>query len=284
MILKMALIDPIAKTALREDIGKKDLTTSLLIPKDTRIRAEIQANESGVLCGIEVAERVFRLVDEDLRFLPAAKDADEVEKGREIAYLEGSAQSVLVAERTALNFLCHLSGIATRTREFVQKVKHTQAKILDTRKTTPGLRLLEKYAVRAGGGVNHRFGLFDEILIKDNHLRVLRQLGLSDIVARARRGVLKKTVIGLEAKNLKEFAEALKTSVDYILLDNMSVADAKEALALRHKIRSGVPLEISGGISLENVRDYAELGVERISVGCLTHDVPGLDISLNIVG
>ncbi len=283
-MLHAEVVDLIVKLALREDIGRKDLTSSALFSESHTIRAEILAKETGVLCGIDVAERVFRHVDEDLRFLPAAKDGDILEAGREIAYIEGPAASILVAERTALNFLGHLSGIATFTRHFVDKVHGTKAVILDTRKTTPNLRLLEKEAVLAGGGANHRQGLYDQVLIKDNHLRVLKNRSIPVIVETVRDTVLKKTVVGLEVKNLKELAEALKTDVNYILLDNMSVETIREAVKMREKAKSKVPFEASGGIWIDNVRDYAEAGVERISIGALTHSAPWLDISLDIVG
>lgn len=282
--MKISLIDPIVKAALREDVGSKDLTSSTLIARSRPIKADIAFEESGVLCGMAVAERVFRLVDENIRFLPVANDGEWIEKSREIAYLEGSGPSMLAAERVALNFLSHLSGVATLTRQFVEKVKGTPAKILDTRKTTPGLRLLEKAAVKMGGGVNHRMGLYDQMLIKDNHLKVLRHETLTAIVARARTGSQKKTIIGVEVKSLNELSEALKTTADYILLDNMSVDKVKEALELRKKSGSKVEFEVSGGITLETVRAYAETGIERISVGALTHGAPSIDISLDIVG
>jgi nicotinate-nucleotide pyrophosphorylase (carboxylating) len=278
------VIDLIVKLSLREDVGAKDLTSTLLIPKTLEAKADIEFGREGVLCGIGVAERVFRRVDENLRFLPVAKDGESIEKGREIAYIEGSAASILIAERTALNFLGRLSGIATLTHEFVEKVKGTKATILDTRKTTPNLRMLEKYAVACGGGTNHRRGLFDQVLIKDNHLRVLRNDSLVDIVARARAGAVSKTVIGVEVKNLFELKAALKTRADYVLLDNMPLERIKEAVSLRQKTGSRMPFEVSGGVTLENVRTYAETGVERISIGALTHSAPSLDISLDIVG
>ena len=283
-MLKASLIDPIIKLALREDIGARDITSTAVIPKNLSIKADVEFQESGVLCGIHVAERAFRLVDENVRFLPVAKDGERIEKKREVAYIEGSAISILVAERTALNFLGRLSGIATQTRAFVDKIKDTEAKILDTRKTTPGLRILEKYAVSAGGGTNHRFGLYDQMLIKDNHLRILRAETIPDIVARARRASLKNTVIGIEVKNLEELKEALKTKVNYILLDNMSPEAVREAVNLRKRAGSAVPLEVSGGVRLDNVSDYAQTGVERISVGCLTHGAPSINVSLDIVG
>ena len=283
-MLKTNWIDPIVKTALREDVGSKDITTSSIIPKNLSIKADIEFKQKGVLCGIEIAERVFRLVDENLRFLPVAKDGEWIEKGREVAYIEGAASSILIAERTALNFLSHLSGVATITKTFVDQVKGTPAKILDTRKTTPTLRVLEKYAVVTGGGTNHRFGLYDQVLIKDNHLRILRKTPLVDIVATAKKSTLKKTVIGIEVKNLLELKEALKSKADYILLDNMSVESVREAFLLRKKLGGKIELEVSGGVTLENVKDYAQIGVERISVGLLTHGSPSIDVSLDILG
>ena len=282
-MIRPDVIDLIVKLALREDVGARDITTSAIIPKDKPIHAEIEAKEKGILCGIELAERVFRHVDPNLRFLPVAKDGEVLEKGREIAYIDGNASSILIAERTALNFLGHLSGIATRTRQFVDKIKGTPAKILDTRKTTPNLRILEKYAVTAGGGTNHRTGLYDQVLIKDNHLRILKDRTIPDILAQVKKSVLKKTTVGIEVKNLKELAEALKGKADYILLDNMRPETVKEAVELRKKAGSKIEFEVSGGINLDNVREYAETGIERISVGAITHSSPWLDISLDIV-
>ncbi len=278
------VVDLTVKLALREDVGRKDITTAALVGDNLHIRAELEAKEAGVLCGIEVAERVFRHVDENLRFLPVAKDGEELDPLREIAYIDGSALSILVAERTALNFIGHLSGIATLTRRFVEKVQGTKAKIMDTRKTTPNLRLLEKYAVTTGGGVNHRSGLYDQVLIKDNHLRILKDRSIPELVRAVRENILQKTIIGIEVKNLKELAEALKTRVHYVLLDNMSLETVKEAVRMRQKADPKIELEVSGGIRLENVRDYALTGVERISVGALTHSAPSLDVALDIVG
>ncbi len=277
------VVDLIVKLALREDVGRKDITTTALLGENLHIRAELEAKETGVLCGLEVAERVFRHVDENLRFLPVAKDGEFLELLREVAYIDGSARSILIAERTALNFVGHLSGIATLTRRFVDKVRGTKAKIMDTRKTIPNLRILEKYAVTMGGGVNHRSGLYDQALIKDNHLRVLKSRSIPDLVQAVRENVLKKTVVGIEVKNLKELAEALKTKVNYVLLDNMTPELIHEAVQMRTKAGSRIELEVSGGIHLENVRDYAMTGVERISIGALTHSAPWLDVSLDIV-
>ena len=283
-MLRSSLIDPLVKIALKEDVGTKDITTSALISKNLNIKADIEFKQSGVVCGIEIAERVFRLVDENLRFLPVAKDGEWAEKNREVAYIEGSGPSILIAERTALNFISHLSGIATKTKEFVDKIKGTGARIMDTRKTTPGLRIFEKYAVATGGGVNHRFGLYDQVLVKDNHLRILRKESLVELIARTKLSVLKRTVIGVEVKNFAELKEAMKSKADYILLDNMNVEMIRDAVAHKKKIGSKIELEVSGGVNLSNVREYAETGVERISVGALTHGAPAIDISLDIVG
>ena len=283
-MLQVSQIDPIVKQALREDVGHKRIKTSSIISQSLWMEADIEFKEAGVLCGIQIAERVFRLIDENLRFLPVARDGEKIEKNREVAYVEGSAASLLIAERTALNFLSHLSGIATRTREFVDKVKNTQTNILDTRKTTPGLRLFEKYAVATGGGTNHRMGLYDQVLIKDNHLRILRKQSIASVVSKVKEAVLKRTVIGLEVKNLMELKEALKTPVDYILLDNMTVESVREAVNLRKRSGSKVLFESSGGITIDNVLDYAQTGVERISVGALTHHARSIDVSLDIVG
>ena len=283
-MLKTAFIDPIVKIALHEDIGAGDITTLNVIPRTLHIKAAIIAGQKGILCGVSVAERVFRLADENLRYLPAAKDGDVLERGREIAYIEGSAQHILSAERTALNFISHLSGVATKTRTFVDKIKGTGARILDTRKTTPGLRILEKYAVSVGGGKNHRFGLYDQVLIKDNHLLIMRKRSIPDIVADVRKSVLKKTVIGVEVKNLMEFQAALKSSADYILLDNMQPETVRGAVNLKKRQNSKIELEVSGGVTIDTVLEYAQTGVERISIGALTHSVQAIDISLDIVG
>ena len=283
-MLRTNVIDLIVKLALREDVGSRDVTTSAIIPKNAHVKAGIQAKAPGILCGIEIAELVFRYVDENLRFLPVGKDGDTLEPGQEIAYIEGSAASVLIAERTALNFLSHLSGIATLTRKFVDRVKGTKVLILDTRKTTPNLRVLEKYAVKTGGGTNHRAGLYDQILIKDSHLKILREEKIVDIVARAKASALKNMPVGIEVKNLKELTEALKSKPSYILLDNMSPEMIKQCIQARTTAASKIPFEVSGGVNFDNVRSYADLGVERISIGGLTHAAPALDISLDILG
>ncbi len=282
-MLKPKLIDPIVKLALQEDIGAQDITTEPLIPKTTHIKADIEFEEAGVLCGIEVCERAFRLVNEDLRFLPVAADGEWIDPKREVAYIEGEGAAILMAERTALNLMSHLSGIATKTKAFVDKIKGTKAKIFETRKTTPGLRYFEKYAVRMGGGSNHRFGLYDQVLIKDNHLRILRKDSLETVVNKVRSQSLKKTIIGIEVKNLEEVKVALGTKVNYILLDNMPVEMVEKALELRQRAKSQMEYEVSGGIHLGNVLSYAKTGIERISIGCITHSAPAINISLDIV-
>ena len=287
-MLRADVLDLIVKLALREDIGRGDLTTTSIIPPGRKIRALIQAKAPGVLCGMEIVESVFRHLDANLRFLPTAKDGEILEPGRELASINGSPHPILMGERAALNSLGKLSGIATLTRQYVDKVKGTKAKILDTRKTTPNMRVLEKMAVATGGGVNHRMGLYDQVLIKDNHLRILKNESIPSIITRARKGVLKNVLIGLEVKNLKELAEALTTRVEYILLDNMTIEQMKQAVHMREQAygtsKASMPLyEASGGINLENVRAAAETGVERISIGALTHSAPWLDVSLDIV-
>ncbi len=282
-MIRTNIIDLIVRLALKEDVGVKDITSSAVIPPNLHLKADIEFKEDGVACGIGLVERVFRIVDDTIRFLPTVKDGEKVEKGREAAYIEGPAISILVAERTALNFLGRLSGISTLTRQFVDKVHGTKVKILDTRKTMPNLRVLEKYAVLMGGGANHRFGLYDQVLIKDNHLRILRNEPLVEIVERAKNKVLKNTVIGVEVKNLAELKEALKSRADYILLDNMSVEKIRECVAMRREIAPAMELEVSGGVNLDNVRAYAETGIERISIGAITHSAKQLDVSLDIV-
>ena len=274
--------EALLRAALKEDIGSKDLTCSLL-PATQIVKADTIFKEEGVLSGIEVAERVFRLIDDDLRFLPAAKDGEFIEPGRVIFYVEGPCRSILSAERTALNFLGRMSGIATLTRRFVDAVKGTPAAILDTRKTAPLLRHFDRAAVRAGGGTNHRFGLFDGILIKDNHLRVLRGIRFAEILKRVRALSTRKVPCGIKVKDLAETEEAVKCGFDYVLLDNFSVEQVRQAVAIRNKFISTIEFEVSGGIRLDNVRAYADCGVERISVGALTHSFKTTDISLNLL-
>lgn len=284
-----ARLDKLLQASLAEDIGARDLTSSLLPPRHTS-KADCIFKEEAVLCGMTIAERIFRMVDEDLRFLPVAKDGEVIAQGRAVFYVEGATRSILAAERTALNFLQHMSAVATKTRAFVDKVASvqtkstdTKTKILDTRKTWPLFRVLDRYAVRTGGGVNHRNGLYDAVLIKDNHIEALNKIAIPEIVKTARSRFPKNVPVGVEVKNIKELAAALTAPCDYILLDNFTPEQVKEAVAFRKTQKIFIPLEVSGGVNLDNVADYAKCGVERISIGSLTHSVKAVDISLNLL-
>ncbi|MBN3038150.1 MAG: carboxylating nicotinate-nucleotide diphosphorylase [Candidatus Omnitrophica bacterium] len=279
----------IVKAALKEDIGSCDITTKLTVPSMKKTQATIVAKEEGVVCGLDVARLVFKKVDKNLRFRIQKQDGDKIKANTAFVHLEGAAGSILSAERVALNFLSHLSGIATLTAKYVERVRGYDVKIMDTRKTTPGLRTLEKYAVRCGGGSNHRMGLWDQVLIKDNHLSAfsyqLSAISLKDIIRKIKKKRPKGMKIEIEVKNLREFKETLLTKVDIIMLDNFDIKDIKKAVQIRNQIPDtrcrAVKLEASGGVSLDNVREIAATGVERISVGELTHSVKALDIALN---
>jgi len=264
--------------ALREDIGPKDVTTESLIPKNKIAQAVLIAKEKCVVCGLDIAGLVLRLKDKNIKFKPLVKDGDALYKGRILARISGKARSILTAERVALNFLSHLSGIATGTKKFINQVKPYRVKIMDTRKTTPGLRILEKYAVRIGGGYNHRLGLDEMVLIKDNHFKII---GKIKNLAKFKR----KYKVEIEVKNLKEFRQALNLKPDIIMLDNMRPSDIKKAVRIRNKLTLGSApkLEVSGGITLNNVKKIASCGVEMISVGALTHSVDSVDISLDLI-
>lgn len=268
--------DLIAK-ALIEDIGPGDITTETLIPTDVSGKAEIIAKESLILAGIDVASKVFHQIDSDMSFVGNHSDGQELPSGTVIATISGSLVSLLTAERVALNLLQRLSGIATLTREYVKKIEGTKARILDTRKTTPGLRGLEKYAVRAGGGKNHRFGLFDGILIKDNHIAAVGSI--NEAVKRARIKAPHTLKIEVETENIEQVREAISAGADIIMLDNMGIETMEEAVKL---INGKALIEASGGINLNNVRQVAETGVDFISVGALTHSARAMDISMEI--
>ena len=262
---------------LLEDLGGGDLTSTLLIPEDQKGRGVILAKEEGVLAGLEVAQAVFHRVDGRIAFTPLARDGDPLLPGLEVARLEGPLRGILAGERLALNLLQRLSGIATLTRRYVEAVRGTQAIILDTRKTTPGLRALEKYAVRVGGGRNHRFGLFDGILIKDNHIRAVG--GVKEAVRRARSQAPHYLKVEVEVTSIEELEEALEAGAELILLDNMDLETLKEAVG---RAKGRALLEASGRMSLERVREVAETGVDYISVGALTHSARALDLSLEL--
>jgi nicotinate-nucleotide pyrophosphorylase (carboxylating) len=268
-------------SALAEDLASGDITTDLLVQSDLEGKAAILVKRDGVLVGIDVAKEVFRQVDPSLHFKALVKDGAKVRKGGVVATVEGKVASILKAERTALNFLQHLSGIATETARYVDAVSGTKAIITDTRKTIPGLRLLEKYAVRAGGGRNHRLNLADGVLIKDNHLAALRSsgVGLGDAVKKARQRAPRAMKIEVEVESVKQAREALSAGADIIMLDNMNVKDMRRVVEL---VQGRALLEASGGITLDNVRSVAEAGVDLISVGALTHSAKALDISLEV--
>jgi nicotinate-nucleotide pyrophosphorylase (carboxylating) len=270
--------------ALHEDLGSGDVTTQALFSKkNPTIEGKILAKESLVLAGSGAAQAVFKKVDPKIQFKSSHKDGDKIPEGMAFASVKGKAASLLNAERVALNFLQHLSGIATLTYCFVQQVQGTSAKILDTRKTLPGWRRLEKAAVKAGGGENHRMGLYDAFLIKDNHLALSGSL--AEAVEKSRAANKKKMKIEVEVTSLQGLEEALKVGADWILLDNMSLEDLRLAVIRRNTAgaRGRAPLlEASGGVNLENVRAVAQTGVDYISVGALTHSAPAVDISLEI--
>jgi nicotinate-nucleotide pyrophosphorylase (carboxylating) len=265
------------KQALKEDLGSGDITTRLLFPKTIQASAVIQAKQEGIIAGLPVVKEVFKQVDRKLRFKPTLQDGDRIKPGAIAAHLQGDGRSILKGERVALNFLQHLSGIATLTAQFVEAVKGTKAKILDTRKTTPGHRALEKYAVRMGGGRNHRMNLSDGVLIKDNHIALAGSL--KKAVQLAKENAPRGFKVEVEATSLKEVEEALSAEADIILLDNMTVSLLKEAVM---RIEGRAFAEASGGINLKNVREIASTGVDFISIGALTHSAPAVDFSLEL--
>jgi nicotinate-nucleotide pyrophosphorylase (carboxylating) len=269
--------------ALKEDIGRRDITTELAIPSNKTVKAELVAKEDCVVCGLEIARLVLEAKDRGIKFKAVTCDGKFVKKGRGIARIQGRARSILTAERVMLNYLCLLSGIATKTREYVQAVKPYRPKIVDTRKTIPGLRQLEKYAVRTGGGFNHRMYLDEMVLIKDNHLQSLG--GFRGVERLLRKTPVRKYKIELEVENLKEFKDALILHPDIIMLDNMATEEIKKAVTIRNKFSLSISdprpkLEASGGITLNNIKQIASCGVDMISVGALTHSVSSVDISL----
>jgi len=267
----------IVKRALKEDIGKGDITTKFTIPPDINGLAVIVAKENGVLAGANVVKRVFKIVDKDVKFTFHKDDGDRFISGSVIADAQGSARSLLSAERVALNFLQRMSGMATLTAKYVEKIKGTDAKILDTRKTTPTLRMLEKYAVRVGGGYNHRMGLYDQILIKDNHINIGN--GITNLLKRIKNVDSNRLFIEIEVKNLRELKQVLRFKVNRIMLDNMPIEDIKEAVKL---VAGTCELEVSGNVNLRNVKGKAETGVDYISVGSLTHSYKSIDFSMNM--
>ncbi len=263
----------IVRNALDEDVGTGDITTRSTIPSGIRVSAVIRAKDDCVVCGLEVAELVFKSLDDGVKFKNIVKDCDAVKNGRILAEVEGDARAILAGERTALNFLQRLSGIATKTRKMSEKIKNGKTMLLDTRKTTPGLRVLEKYAVKCGGGKNHRKGLYDEILIKDNHINIV---GLRKAVENAKKTGKR---IEVEVKTLEEVTDAIDSGADVIMLDNMPFDIMKKAVSM---IGGRTLVEVSGGVDEENIAKLSGLGVDWISVGVLTHSVRAIDIGIDI--
>jgi nicotinate-nucleotide pyrophosphorylase (carboxylating) len=271
------LLRDVLIAALREDVGGGDITSRATIPADARARGRYTTKQSLISAGIPVIQEVVSLVDSDLRFQTMVPDGTAVTSGTVLAEMHGPAASVLIAERTTLNLLQRMCGIATLTHEFVERVKGTKARIVDTRKTMPGLRILDKYAVSCGGGMNHRMGLFDGVLIKNNHLAFHHSVSRAIKEARTHLGHLVK--VEVEVRSLDEFKEALQAGADIVLLDNFTPELTKQAV----EIAAGrVPLESSGGITLDTVRQFADAGADYISVGALTHSVPAVDIHLRV--
>jgi nicotinate-nucleotide pyrophosphorylase (carboxylating) len=260
--------------ALAEDVGPGDRTTEATVPADARARARIEQKQPGVIAGLDVARAVFKRVEPELRFEPLTEEGVWREAGP-VAAIEGPARGILTAERVALNFLQRLSGVATMTARFVREVEGTGARILDTRKTTPGLRELEKRAVAAGGGINHRMGLYDAVLVKENHAALAG--GVGEAARRALAAASDEIPVEVECATLAEVDEALEAGARRILLDNMSPPELREAVG---RVGGRAELEASGGVTLETVRAIAESGVDYVSVGALTHSAPALDLSL----
>jgi nicotinate-nucleotide pyrophosphorylase (carboxylating) len=271
-------IDSLIEAALNEDMPGGDITSENIVPLESISRAFIVAKEEGVLAGIYVAERVFQKIDPKVDFQILRKDGQMIGKGDKLAALKASSISLLKGERTALNFLQRMSGIATKTNKFVKALEGKNTKVLDTRKTTPGLRHLEKYAVRMGGGTNHRFGLSDMVMIKDNHIKIVGSI--TDAVRLARKRIKPGIKIEVETTDLVEAKEALMSGADIVMLDNMSLDELKEVV---ERLSGKVLIEVSGNVNLARAAKIADLGVDFISVGALTHSYDSLDISMEFI-
>ncbi|OGQ59649.1 MAG: nicotinate-nucleotide diphosphorylase (carboxylating) [Deltaproteobacteria bacterium RIFCSPLOWO2_12_FULL_38_8] len=274
-MFKGSPLDDLIRLAFEEDVGREDITSSLLIGPKQCAKAQIVSKGEGVLCGLFLLEKIFSWENAKVIIKNRFEDGAKIKNSDEVVLLEGNLRDILKAERVALNFLGRLSGIATLTHQFVEAVKGCAVDIMDTRKTTPAFRFLEKYAVKIGGGKNHRFGLYDAILIKENHL--IATPGLKNAIHQVRSNLKTKMPIEVEVTTLKEVKEALDAKVDIILLDNFSTENVKEAVLM---IQKQALVEVSGGVTLENVKNYAQTGVDRISIGALTHSVTTFDFSL----
>ena len=279
MLVKTEKLDSIIKTALEEDLPQGDITSESIIEPNFFSEAIILAKEMGILAGIEVAQRVFQLIDDTVIFRKRLKDGKPFDPGQILADLKGNSISILKAERTALNFLQRLSGIATITHKFVEALEGSKTAILDTRKTTPGLRALEKYAVRMGGGENHRFNLSEMVLIKDNHLCLVKSIAYA--VQRARKKVGPEVEIEVEVSTLEEAEEAIKSGANRVMLDNMDLEELKKVVP---QLKGRIALEVSGKVSLAEIKELGSLGVDYISIGSLTHSYKSIDISLEFLG
>lgn len=276
-MLNFEAIQPLIDLSLHEDVGDGDKTTQAIITAEAQATARLTAKADGVVAGLPVAERVFNTVDPTVIFKPTISDGDVVATGQIIAHVTGAARSLLTGERLALNFLQRLSGIATLTARYVRAVHGTSARIIDTRKTAPGFRILDKYAVKCGGGANHRMGLYDMILIKDNHIDVAGSI--TEAVRRARQVFGESLLIEVETRTMEEVQQALQANIDRILLDNMPLDTLRQAVTIA---AGRTPLEASGGVNLDTVREIARTGVDYISVGALTHSVIAFDISMTM--
>ena len=274
----MHTTEDLIQLALKEDIGPGDITTDNLVAPGTQGRGTILAKQDLVIAGLAVAASVFRTLEPGIQFTARFSDGDRVAAGSDVAHIAGSLGALLKGERTALNFLQRLSGIASQARSYAEAVAGTDVKLVDTRKTTPGWRVLEKYAVRIGGAHNHRMGLYDGVLIKDNHIAVCG--GIAQAVKKARQAISHLVKVEVEAASLEEVQEALAAGADIIMLDNMDLGQTKEAVRL---IAKKALVEISGGVTRERLKELARTGVDLISIGALTHSAVAVDLSMNIV-
>ncbi|ADQ40703.1 nicotinate-nucleotide pyrophosphorylase [Caldicellulosiruptor acetigenus I77R1B] len=277
-MLNFLVIDKIIKDALVEDMPYGDVTTQLLIPQESISSAVFLSKENGILCGIDVAKRVFEILDSNIKFEKLKTDGDYIQKGDVLAKIQGNTRAILMGERLALNLLQRMSGIATFTNMLAQKIKGYKATVTDTRKTIPLLRMLDKYAVFVGGGKNHRYSLSDAVLIKDNHIKAVGSI--TEAVKRAKENVPHTMKVEVEVRNMQEFEEALLSGADIIMLDHFTVDEMKKAV---EKAEGRVLIEASGNINIDNIEEIAKTGVDIISVGSITHSVKSLDISLDFV-
>ncbi len=276
--LPTIMIEDAVRAALKEDLGLAgDVTSDATIPENAKAKAVMNSREAGVISGLTIAKTAFEMIDPKVKFTLLVKDGDEIKKGQDVAHITGPARAILSAERVALNYLCHLSGISSYTAQFAERIAHTNAKVCCTRKTIPGLRAFEKYAVKCGGGSNHRFGLDDAILIKDNHIAVAGGIKQAIMAARSFAGHLIK--IEIEVDTLKQLKEALKAKPDVVMLDNMTLAQLRKGVEL---VGGTIPVEASGNVNIDTIREIAETGVDMISTSKITMSAPTLDLGLDI--